>query len=339
MAVDDATLQAFKKMLGETIQPLGDAFSRFEGQLTEVRGLVGGAIDRIVGLEDSVRAHAKEMADMRRALNSVQASQASSAPSEDDLFGDLNGQPPAKRLFSAVVGGGGGGGLAPAAGRGPMLQPRSSPRASNASSGSGYGAGSEQGGQQPLRIWVGSFGRSLLLVQLKAHSDGILAKAPSGLRSRITVLAYNGNSSYRLVFRSLEDLQEFESCVVDIKLTEWTDARTGETRFIRIKRDRTIEGRKQGRIMAVLFGLVKQRLVDLDRMGGAKLGTAGRVQDTFYVATAEDMWELFKVVRADAAGSDDVEITPFPAALLHWGIDASMAAKFIEATVAEARRL
>ena len=116
------------------------------------------------------------------------------------------------------------------------------------------------------------------------------------------------------------------------------DARSGEVRFIRVKRDLTIEGREHGKIMAVLYGLVKQHLQENGKLTGAKLGTTGRVQDTFYVATPEDMWELFKVIRSDATGSDDVVVTPFPLSLTFWGIDAATADKFIAATIAEARR-
>ena len=50
------------------------------------------------------------------------------------------------------------------------------------------------------------------------------------------------------------------------------------------------------------------------------------------------MWELFKVVRSDAAGSDDVIVTPFPLSLTFWGIDAATADKVIAAIVAEARK-
>ena len=178
-----------------------------------------------------------------------------------------------------------------------------------------------------------------MLAQLKSHADGLLARVPAGLRSRTSLLAFNGNNSYKFAFRNLDDLKEFESFMDGVKLAEWVDARSGQVRFIRVKRDRTIEGRKQGKIMSVLYDLVKQHLQESGKLLGAKLGTAGRVQDTFYVATAEDVWELFKVVRSDATGSDDVVVTPFPLSLTFWGVDAATAAKFIEATVAGARQV
>jgi hypothetical protein len=233
--------------------------------------------------------------------------------------------PPTKRLFSEDVGGGGLGGPAFPAVREFRNALRKPPRSSIAP-------------QQLHRLWVGSFGRPLLLSQLKDHAEGLLAKVPAGIRSRTTLIAFNGNNSYKFCFRNLDDLKEFESCVGCCKLTEWVDARSGETRFIRIKRDRTIEGRKQGRIMSVLYGLVQRHLRDAGSLVGVKLGTSGRAQDTFFVATLEDMWVLFKVVRSDAAGSDDVVVTPFLQFVSVWGIDAATAAKFIEVTCLEARR-
>jgi hypothetical protein len=285
-----------------------------------------------------------EMADIRKMLNSMSASQSaasttSNSATDDGLQGDMDDLPLAKRSFASVVGGNNGG-LAPAAGRDYRSTSRPPPRSGQASSSSnGASSGSDGGGQQPLRIWVGSFGRTLLLAQLKSHADGLLAKVPAGLRGRTTLLAFNGNNSYKFAFSTLEDLTEIEGFMEGNKLVEWTDARSGEVRFIRVKRDRTVEGRKQGKIMSVLYGLVKQHLAESGKLEGAKLDTAGRIQDTFYVATAEDMWELFKVVRSDATGSDGVVATPFPLSLTFWGIDAATSAKFIEATIAEARRV
>ena len=91
--------------------------------------------------------------------------------------------------------------------------------------------------------------------------------------------------------------------------------------------------------MALIYERVHRHLVATDRLGELKLGTSGRYQDVFYIASKEEMWELFKVTRAEASGEDNVVVKPVEASCTHWGITPAMATAICAATVAEARRL
>ena len=57
------------------------------------------------------------------------------------------------------------------------------------------------------------------------------------------------------------------------------------------------------------------------------------------VSTSEDMWELFKIVRSDVAGSGDIEVVAYRRSLAAWGIGAELADKFIAETIAGAQRV
>jgi hypothetical protein len=341
MPVDNDTLDAFKALLIEANGPAAASFQRLEEAMGNIHTVLNDHGNRMGAVEASLRdqdrrfleeqeRQSKLYNDLRLLVTAPSPAGSSSGSDEAMGYGTTGGAPRAKRLYSAVA--------AEARGH----SPRSSTAAPRfPSGGSASGARFEQHGNlvEPQRLWVGSFGRPLLLSQQVEHAKLYLDLLPLALKERVTLEGHNGNSSYRFSFRSVDDMLEFEKKISAVKVTDWTDTRTGSVRAIRCKRDKTVEARKQGRLMALIYGQVHALLVASDRIGELKLGTSGRAQDVFYIASRVEMWELFKVVSTDTAGEANIKIVPQADSCLFWGIDPAAQALIVANTLAGAKRL
>jgi hypothetical protein len=338
MPVDNETLDAFRALL---IESNGPAFQRLEDAMGSIHNVLNDHGVRMAAVEAGIvetnrkfleeqEKQAKLYNDLRLLVTAPSPAGSSSGSDETMGFGTTGGAPRAKRPYSVVA----------AAGRGPDYRSNSSiPRFP--SGGASSGARFEQHGNlvEPQRFWVGSFGRPLLLSQQTEHAKQYLDLLSPALRDRVTLEGHNGNSSYRFSFRSVDDMLEFEKNIVAVKVTDWTDSRTGKVRAIRCKRDKTVEARKQGRLMSLIYGQVHTHLVASERLGECRLGTSGRTQDIFYIASRTEMWELFKVVSTDTAGEANIEIVPQVDSCTFWGIDPAAQAIIVANTVAGAKRL
>ncbi len=91
--------------------------------------------------------------------------------------------------------------------------------------------------------------------------------------------------------------------------------------------------------MSLIYEKVHALLVAAGNLGEAKLGTSGRGQDTFFISTRAEMWELFKVVSTDTAGEANIEIVPCVASCIAWGIDPAAQATVVAKTIAGSKRL
>jgi hypothetical protein len=340
MPVDNETLDAFRQLLIEANGPTVASFQRIEDSIGSIHGALKDHGQRLVAMEASLRdadrkfceeqtKQAKLYNDLRLLVTSPSPA-GSSASDEDMGFGATGGAPRAKRLYSQIA-------ASAARGHDAPLRPAA---ARFPSGGSSSGATFVQhGSDEPQRFWVGSFGRPLLLSQQTEHAKQYLELLPAALRARVTMEGHNGNSSYRFRFRSVADMLEFEKLIAAVKVTDWTDTRSGKVRAIRCKRDKTVEARKQGRLMSLIYEQVHAHLVAVDRLGELRLGTSGRTQDVFYIASRVEMWELFRVVTTDTAGEPNIEIKPVVDSCNFWGIDVAAQAIIVANTQACAKRL
>ena len=185
----------------------------------------------------------------------------------------------------------------------------------------------------PTKLWLLGFPRRLMRAQIEAVIENYKTYVPENSITEVKTFGINKKAC--LTFASSALATMFFEKAKSQPIT-WTDSRAGSVHPLRVSKDTAVHVRNTGKILGHLWQMVMPKLqANEEFKKGYRLMT-DRPRGTLFVASNDDIWELFecKAPRAEEGATvGSCEGCAF------WNIPPSEAASMVESALAKANTL
>lgn len=183
------------------------------------------------------------------------------------------------------------------------------------------------------RVWVVGFGRKLMKKDLDKKAHEIVGKVlPTADGAKVNIDARNLREVVAIDFHTHAEALDFVKAARVHDLS-WDDTRSGESKQLRVRMDKTLAERRLGKLMSRMWAKCQEHLKEKGKWeSGLHLGTHG---GSLYIRDADD--EIYVILEVRTTMSDSLkvkDVVKVAADMKKWEITDGMVDKWVADAVA-----